>query len=657
MRIITSIISSFSALGLLAAGVLRAQGQPSGAAGPDAVVNMPQMAVVSQRVALQEPSAGAFAMPVSALCFEPLVDVQARNMGEAQADVTIRGGIFENTGFRAGAVPLFDPQTGHYSAEIPIDPAMLTAPEILTGAGNALGGWNANAGTVAYQWRRITARGAANIAGGAHATARASVYQGWVAPENTRVAGRRLALDASLSRAVSHGSRPWGESRFSRCNARLQLAGASGQTDLFFGRQDKFIGWPNLYTPYDNVFETDRLRTTLVALNHVEKLGSGGDHLTIGAAWRRNDDHYVFNRADAGAANPAYSTIPSLHTTRVWCAGAEALVSKNQIRWRASAGFVADSLKSTSLVHGRFNSRSHIKLALAPERAWALPGARTLAIRAGAACDATNRDGAAWSPVVSAELRAPGRLVELLHASWAVSSQAPNYTALNSSASAGLFRGNPDLGRERAGNIEIGARAARGAWTLGATAFCRRDSGLVDWVYSTKLPNARVASAVDVDTLGLELTARLAAKWGTLVMGCTALSKNPDYGAAADTVDASFYALNHARLRLTAAVVARPWRGWEIRLDNEARLQEPNTLRRSGDKSLLTAAGVFCAPFAQAARERPPTAPPPSARASSAWRALRFFAQITNAWDTSFEDVPSVPAPRRQWCAGVTSSW
>ncbi|MDX2369367.1 MAG: TonB-dependent receptor, partial [Colwellia sp.] len=63
---------------------------------------------------------GTFGSPVSNLEYDPRVDLQSRNMAEAQADVTIRGGIFENTGFRVGSATLLDPQTGHYFAEIPI---------------------------------------------------------------------------------------------------------------------------------------------------------------------------------------------------------------------------------------------------------------------------------------------------------------------------------------------------------------------------------------------------------------------------------------------------------------------------------------------------------------------------------------------------------
>ncbi|MDR0353394.1 MAG: TonB-dependent receptor [Opitutaceae bacterium] len=577
-------------------------------------------------------------MPVSALAFEPLVDVQARNMGEAQADVAIRGGIFETTGFRAGAVALYDPQTGHYSAEIPAAPAMLSAPTVLTGADNALGGWNANAGTIAYEWRRVRAGGAASAGAGAHALRRAEAYQGWVAPAPLAAAagGRRLAFDAALAAADSDGSRPFGESRFRRCNARVQLAGDGGQTDLFYGRQSKFIGWPNLYTPYADVFETDDLRTELLVLNHREELG-GGDFVAAGAYWRRNADHYVFNR-DGPAHNAGFGApLPSRHTTWVRGAGVEGRLATGAVAWHFSASFIADKLESDTLTWGRFNTRNHARVSLAPETSWALAGARKLSVLAGAVFDDTNRDAPAVSPVARLALAnaAPGALADEVYVSCAASSQVATYTALNSHPSAGLFRGAPDLGREKARATELGVKGARDNWAWTAAVFHRAERGLVDWIYRTSLPNARAASAVDIDTTGIELVARYAGRRLDLVLGYAGLRKEADYGNT--DADASFYALNFPEHRLTAAVTVRAGRGWEIRLDNEARRQKPNALRATGDDAVLSAFEVSYTP---------PRRP-----------ALRLKVAVDNLWDSDFQDVPSVPAARRQWMAGATLSW
>lgn len=89
---------------------------------------LPALVVLSTQVANQTPG-GSIALPVSGLRFEPRVDVQARNLAEGQADVSIRGGVFENTGFRIGSTSIYDPQTGHYLAEIPVPPTMLESPD------------------------------------------------------------------------------------------------------------------------------------------------------------------------------------------------------------------------------------------------------------------------------------------------------------------------------------------------------------------------------------------------------------------------------------------------------------------------------------------------------------------------------------------------
>ncbi|MGP1666580.1 MAG: hypothetical protein ACTS5I_11850 [Rhodanobacter sp.] len=103
-------IRFFLSLGLAAAAadVGFAQSPPD-----DSTVTLDAVTILSPRVANQEPVA-TVAMPVSALRFEPAVDLQARNFAEGQADVAIRGGTFANTGWTLSGIPLYDPQTGQY---------------------------------------------------------------------------------------------------------------------------------------------------------------------------------------------------------------------------------------------------------------------------------------------------------------------------------------------------------------------------------------------------------------------------------------------------------------------------------------------------------------------------------------------------------------
>ncbi len=92
-----------------------------------AVVEMPPFAVSEPYSANQEPAA-SFATAVTRLRFAPEIDLQARGLPEAQSDLAVRGGVFEQTSVMVGAVPLFDPQTGHYTAEVPFGDAVNANP-------------------------------------------------------------------------------------------------------------------------------------------------------------------------------------------------------------------------------------------------------------------------------------------------------------------------------------------------------------------------------------------------------------------------------------------------------------------------------------------------------------------------------------------------
>ncbi len=592
-----------------------------------APVALPEYTVSSPRVALPD-SAGSFAMPVTALRYEPLVDVEARNLAEGQADIAIRGGIFENTGFRIGGVSLYDPQTGHYFAEIPVAPPMLSAPGVVTGLDNALEGFNAGVGTVAYDWQRIRPWGELAIAAGQYHSYRASLYEGVVG--DTAFAGQTLASDAEVSRYTSDGSVPFGDHRFQRYNVRLQLAGGGAQTDLFYGYQAKFFGWPNLYTPFGSD-ESENLETVLVALNHRRRWSADG-WLEAGVFWRRNKDDYAFSRfAPLGPVHPFQ------HTT--WTEGAS--VSGHADFGAFALGYdaeaLADDLKSTSLIYGRFHTRSYAKLGLVPEKTWTLADRRRLILKAGATYDDTNRDGPAVSPLAEFALdeTRPGGGSRCLHLSYAESTQVPTYTALDSSPTSGLFRGNPNLGRAVSRNVELGWDGAQGALQTHVAIFYRRDDQLVDWTFQRGVI-ARTANPVDLGTIGVEGTLQWSGPHYEVILGYTFLHKNADYGSA--PVDGSFYALNFPQQRLTAAIVVRLGGGFELRMDNEARIQEENPLRTAGgNQAVISSLGLFY---------RPPQAP-----------QVELSLQVDNLWDTDFQEVPAVPAARRQLSVGVICRW
>lgn len=584
--------------------------------------------IFSNRVALQEPVA-TYAAPVSALRYEPQVDVQARNFAEGQADVSIRGGTFENTGFSVGALPIYDPQTGHYSAELPVSSYLLSAPEVRTGAAQAATGFNATAGGVAYEWRPIRTSGAVSLGGGDNDLARGEVYAGFASEK--KMGGFTVGADASVATSQGDGTVRNGDHEFERYNGRIQLANATSQTDFFAGSQAKFFGWPNLYARGGNA-ETEDILSRLFLVNNRTALGQDGDYVQVGAYYRDTQDDYEFNRFSPGLFNPYQ------HQTIVRGLSGDARVSvADATAVLITAGVVDDDLDSTSLVvgptNGRFMSRTQTYLGLSGEQTFSLGEHRELVATLGGRIDDSNRDDSELSPTAMLELRQPTKRLERVYVSYSEATQLPTYQALNASSVGGLFRGDRDLPRATTENLETGATVAGKGWTVQASVFFRQDSDQLDYVF-TSPASARNAVAVDLDTYGVELFVRREWTRFDLLAGYTYLDKKDDYSLPNG---GSFYALNYANHRLTLGGVARLGRGFELRSDNELRRQERNALRTTGRDNVESSVGLFY---------RVP-----------AIKGLTLNAQVDNLWNTEFEDVPLVANSSRTWSVGATYIW
>ena len=585
-----------------------------------------EITVTAARVANVRP-AGTYASVATQLRFDPLTELQSRGLPEGQADVTVRGGLFENTGFKAGAVTVMDPQTGHYVAELPLDPDSLSAPELLLGIDNTISGFNSNIATVGYAFRTIVDGGSVMIGAGSDDLQYQSLrYSNSIATET----GPDLGLALSAARSEGDGTLPNGDHQFERYNLHLQRSGPRQQSDLILAYQDKFFGWPGAYTGFATLPETDHTKTTLLLANHRSETDAG--HWELGAFFRRLEDDYDFDRrtqesGEAGSFD---------HETRVYGLGFGGVHQGSKLQWHYSGQLVADDLvASTDLTEGDFNSRNYGSVGLVPSIDVRQDGDRLVTLRFGASVDWSNRDSGEVSPVFGATLR---QIVtggsQFVSFEYAGASQLPGYTALKSRPT-GLFGGNADLGREKArqASVAIGKEAAN--WRATATVFYREDDDLVDWTYASGAPFARQANSVDLEVMGLELFASRHWQSFDLVGGYTYLDKDADYGSA--VVDASFYALNYATHRATLAAHYRFNDHLELRWDNEYRKQRRNPLRSSSDDALLVSVTLEWVPS----------------------NGSGFGAALTadNLTDNEYEQFPGTPAVGRQLSLNATYLW
>ena len=192
------------------------------------VDELAEITVSARRVANQRP-AGTYAAPVTMLRFDPLVEIQSRGIAEGQSDITVRGSVFENTGVQLGAVSIVDPQTGHYVAELPVDPAFLSMPSVLIGIDNAVGGFNSAIATVSYGFRPVTDGGFVSLGAG---TDNLDFQSLRVARTDTTAKGDTVGAAASFARSRGDGSVPNGDHQFSRYNVQLQRVGDDAQSDV-----------------------------------------------------------------------------------------------------------------------------------------------------------------------------------------------------------------------------------------------------------------------------------------------------------------------------------------------------------------------------------------------------------------------------------------
>ena len=570
---------------------------------------------------------GTFDSPVSNLEYDPRVDLQSRNMAEAQADVTIRGGIFENTGFRVGSATLFDPQSGHYFAEIPIAPQMLTSPKVLTGVDNALYGVNSSVGTVSFDWKPINTGGSVSLGAGNNDFNRQSLH-GAVSLPLEGMNEWRVGVEGELSHSQSDGSIDNGDHDFSRASTRVQLTGPQSQTDLFFGYQEKFFGWPNMYTPF-NVNETEDLETRLVMLNHKQDYAADSE-FEISAYYRKHNDHYVFSRE-----NP--SVFEAFHESEVKSFALSGHHAHNDsFALNYSAQYIEDSIKSTTL-ENNFTSRSYYKVSILPEYKVTLETNQSVTMRLGATFDDTNRDDSDISLIGDVTWNKVNQdgTERAIYLSYAQASQVAGYTAIGGSESGGLFRSNYSLEREVTKNLELGLLFEQQSWVFNSALFYRQDENLTDWTYSFNSTSARFANPVDIDTSGVEFFATKHFDTAEVIASYTFLNKSEDYGVA--DIDASFYALNYPDHRLTLGAIWTPNDLLEFRIDNEWRKQHENTLRNGDDDALFTHLTLKITPH----------------------QFENFFITLAadNVWGESFEEIPGTPGRGEQYTLSATYSW
>ena len=492
---------------------------------------------------------------------------------------------------------------------------------------NALYGVNSSVGTISYSWRPVQDGGSVSLGIGDNAFNLQRLHSAttWQLSANS---DWQVGLEGEVSHSQSDGSIANGDNDFQRATGRVQLLSKNSQTDIFLGYQDKFYGWPNMYTPF-NVNETESLQTQLVMLNHQQHYGADSN-VEVTAYYRNNKDHYVFSRDDPNS----FAAFHETDVSAIAVAGQHQLSTPLSVNY--SAQLMADSISSTTL-ENVFTSRDYYTVSVVPEYTLDLDSQQQVAVRVGAKFDDTNRDDSRLSLIsdIHWQQSLPGNISRSAYLSYSEATQVAGYTAVGGNPDSGLFRSNNQLQREVSKNLEAGVAIDLPGWRVDSAVFYRWDNELTDWTYSFDSTSARTANPVDIKTLGLEFIGVKRMRDVDLVASYTYLNKSENYRA--QDVDASFYALNYPPHRATLGAIWFISDSLEVQIDNEWRKQEENRLRNGSDSAFFTQLTfTYTAPTID---------------------GLSMVVAADNLWNESFEEIPGTPGRARQFSATLTYAW
>ena len=241
------------------------------------------------------------------LDYLPGVDIRTRGSNGAQADISMRGGTFDQVLILLNGVNITDPRTGHANLDLPIDLNMVDRIEVLQGTSMNLFGLSAFSGAINIITNSTDKKQVkASVSGGNF---------GYFAPNvGIHYAKNKWKVMGAASYNQSTGYTYNTDYQYS--NLFLQSSytdSVLGNWNLQVGGQLKAFGSNSFYSlKYPDQYEATK--TGLVSLQWNKRLGSFG--LEAQAYYRTHYDRFELFR-EGVATFPAWYTSHNYHITDV----------------------------------------------------------------------------------------------------------------------------------------------------------------------------------------------------------------------------------------------------------------------------------------------------------------------------------------------------
>ena len=541
------------------------------------------------------------------------LDLRQRGPWGTQADVSLRGGSFDQTLVLINGIKLSDPQTGHHQLNLALDLGAVRQVEILRGPAAARYGLNAMSGVINIITDLPQGKGLSLTA----SAGRAADSQ---LPDSLRLA-YQLGLRAYRGNERFRQQLQW---------LRMESAGHRANTDflrdaLFYqgllrtGSGDwqlmgqwlrNSFGASGFYAYPIDASSREEVETVLLALQHERQQGAW--RLRSKLYGRLNKDTYTLFRLEP-------QRFQNRHRSEV--AGAE-LHATYSHRWgRLSLGAEG---RTESISSNNLGQRARQHLGFFVQQRFDLFSSR-MSVNAGFYQNFSTDFGQQWMPAVELSYTLHRHLS--LFANTGRGFRLPTFTDLYYRGPSNL--GNEALQPERSQQWEGGGKWSAGDHQAQLSAFRQRATDLIDWVRASTAEPWQVNNYEAVRNLGLEWSYQYrrrqppsADRLAISHLQCSYTYMNPRLLRTEPLI--SRYALSHLNHQLNLQLGLQLGRAWSLSaqhryLDREA----------YGSYSLT------------------------DMRVQYRREAYRIQLDINNLLDTRYEELANAPMPGRWLRLGV----
>jgi len=219
------------------------------------------------------------------------VDMRQRGSNGVQSDVSIRGGSFDQALILINGIKISDPQTGHYSFNLPVDISNVDHIEVYKGPSARAFGQNAFAGAINIVTKNPddtfiqlqSIAGDFGLAGGDFsASLSGSKIKNYISIRHNKSSGYKYNTDYKITNLFYQS----------------EIKTGIGTISLLCGHSDRKFGANGFYSGPDNKDQYESVQTSLFAISHKPDLKNRNLILNNRLYWRRNKDEYLFIRND-----------------------------------------------------------------------------------------------------------------------------------------------------------------------------------------------------------------------------------------------------------------------------------------------------------------------------------------------------------------------